>query len=298
MGSIETAVIINTMKETEGIVVIITGGSKGIGRSIAQDLFDKGASISLCSRKIEDVEKACSEIDPTGERVCGKAVDVSKVDDCNAFIHLAIEKFGKVDVLINNAGVCGDISEFENGDVAKWTETLMTNVFGTIYCTRAVLPLMKKAGKGKIINLAGAGVGGKKPLVNFSSYYTSKMAIVGFTETVAEELVISNSNIQMNCIAPGAINTGITDHILEQGPEKVGEDMYNRTLEQKSAQGGEVSLMQVNDLVTFLSTSASDHVTGRLISAKWDSIDALKVLPKGGDMYKLRRIDNDLFYGK
>jgi NAD(P)-dependent dehydrogenase (short-subunit alcohol dehydrogenase family) len=178
--------------------------------------------------------------------------------------------------------------------VGDWEKTIATNLFGTIQCTREVLPHMKKAGKGKIINFAGAGIGSKKPLPNLSSYYTSKMAIAGFTETVASELM--DDNIQINCIAPGAINTNITDYLLAQGKDKIGEAMYERTRKQKE-EGGD-SEEKIFEFISFLVSDASNHITGRLLSSKWDQIDALKKLEKEGDLYKLRRIDNDLFYGK
>lgn len=282
------------MSNLEGLVIVITGGSRGIGKLIAKDLFDQGASVLICSRNIQDVNLACKEIDSTGKKVLGIKADVSKMSDCKEFIDFAISKFGKIDVLINNVGANGEINEFAKTDLLKWVETVEINLFSMIFCTKYALDSMLKNGNGKIINIAGAGVGGKKTMPNFSAYRTSKVAVVGFTENLSSELC--GKSIQVNCIAPGAINTNITDYVISQGPEKVGAEMYSNTLKQKES-GGD-SLEDVKNVIRFLCSQESNHLSGRLISAKWDKLVDLKKTDIKDDLYKLRRIDNDLFYTK
>lgn len=282
------------MSDFSGKYVVVTGGSKGIGKSISKDFFACGAFVLICGRKQRDIDATCKEMDPTGKRFFGIKADVSKAVDCRKFIDFALKKFGKIDILINNAGIYGEIGEFVKNDVKRWTKTVETNLFGTIYCTRFSLLAMKKAGSGKIVNLAGGGIGGKKPLPNFSAYYTSKIAIAGFTETLAAE--VGNANIQVNCIAPGAVNTGITDYLIFEGPEKAGVEVYRQAIKQKSE--GESSKQNITDLIFFLCSSKSDHVNGKLLSAKWDSLDVIKKAEKNDNLFKLRRIDNDLFYEK
>lgn len=282
------------MQDFTGKKIIVTGGSKGIGQAIAKSFFDKGASVLVCSRNGEDAAVMARSVDPAGQRFIGIQGDVSVIDDCEKIINFAAEKFGGIDILVNNAGIYGEIGSLETCDIHRWADAINVNLLGTVYCTKLVLPIMKKAGKGKIINFAGAGVGGKKPLPNFSPYYTSKVAVAGFTETIAAEII--DANIQINCIAPGAINTGITEALIASGPEKAGADAYRKALEQKE-KGGD-SVEKVQDVIDFLCSSESDNVTGRLVSAKWDSFEKLKGLPKDGDQLKLRRIDDDLFYGK
>lgn len=282
------------MKDFSGKYVLVTGGSKGIGKVIAKDFFLHGATVLICARKQDEVDTTCKEIDPTGKRFFGVVANVSKVSDCRRLVNFALKKFGTVDVLINNAGIYGEIGDFSSVDVKKWTEAIEINLFGTVYCSRFVLPIMKKRGAGKIINFAGGGIGGKKPLPNFSAYYTSKIAVSGFTEEIAGET--QKNNIQINCISPGAVNTGFTDYLIIQGPEKAGEDMYRQSIEQKK--GSNNNLEYTTNLIRFLCSKEADHITGRLLSAKWDKIDILKKLEKNGDTFKLRRIDNELFYGK
>src|SRR4030042_1916997 len=123
--------------------------------------------------------------------------------------------------------------------IEELKKTIEINLMGTVYCTRLALEQMKNQKHGKIINLAGAGVGGKKPLSRFSAYYTSKAAVAAFTEVVASE--VANYNIQVNCISPGAINTYFTDYLIAQGPEKAGP-MYEQALKQKETGGDSPAL--------------------------------------------------------
>lgn len=282
------------MGDFTGKHIIVTGGSGGIGKAIAKDFFDRGATVLICARKKSSLNETCKEIDPIGKRFFGIVADVSKIKDCKKLVNFAIKKFKKIDVLINNAGTYGEIGELSIVNLENWRKTIETNLFGTVQCTRLVLPIMKKRKTGKIINFAGGGIGGKNPLPNFSAYYTSKIAIAGFTETVASEL--RNLGVNVNCISPGGVNTGITDYLISQGPKKAGEEIYKQALEQKKK--GKSSMEDITNLVAFLSSSSSNHINGRLLSAKWDKIPVLKNLEKEGDLFKLRRIDKDLFYGK
>lgn len=273
-----------------GRCAIVTGGTRGIGKAVAKNFFDHGAKVLICSRNQKDINSTISEIDPTKKRFFGIKADISKNTDCKRLIDFAIKTFGKVDILINNAGIGGEIGKFETNNLKNWAKTIKVNLLGTVYCSKFVIPYMKKGGGGKIINFAGGGVGGKKPLPNFSAYYTSKIALVGFTETIAVEL--KEYHIQINCISPGPVNTGITDYIISQGAEKAGEEMYQQTLNQRKNEKN--SPQSTIEMINFLSSKKADHITGRLISSKWDSFDTLKKLNKE-DYFKLRRIDGELF---
>lgn len=282
------------MNELNGVSVVITGGSRGIGKALAREFFERGAHVLICARDKNELDATCKEIDPEGKKFFGIKADVSKIGDCQKIVRFALKKFGAIDILINNAGTYGEIGEFEKTDLKNWAKTLEVNLFGTVYCTRLVLPFMKKARAGTIINFAGGGIGGRKPLPNFSAYYTSKIAIAGFTETIAAE--IGKWGIQINCISPGAVNTGITDYLIAQGQKKAGKEMYLQSLEQKK--NGANSPRPTVELINFLCSKEANHITGRLLSAKWDSVDTLKKMEKEGDRFRLRRIDGVLFYGK
>jgi 3-oxoacyl-[acyl-carrier protein] reductase len=146
---------------------------------------------------------------------------------------------------------------------------------------------MKSQGYGKIINLSGGGA--TAPLPRFPAYAASKAAVVRFTETIAEELAASH--IDVNAIAPGALNTRLLDQILEAGPERAGEDFYRRSLKQREEGGASLELAA--QLALFLASSESDGISGRLISAVWDdwrSFPRYRERIQKSDVFTLRRI--------
>ena len=276
-------------------VFVITGGARGIGFSVYSSCIRQGAKAVICSRNIDEVEKAIKEVDTSGSRSIGLKVDVSVALEVENMIKMVMEKFGKIDVLVNNAGIYGPIGLLETNDENDWKKAIEVNLLGTVNCCRAVLPLMKANKGGKIINLAGAGVGGNKPLARFTAYYTSKMAIVGFTESLAEEVKVDN--IQVNCISPGGVNTHFTDLLLASGIEKAGVDMYNQAVKQKESGGDSPELAA--KMVMFLASEAADFISGKIISAKWDSLEFLSVRENiKNNLFNLRRIDNKFYYEK
>lgn len=283
------------MKILERKSAIITGGTRGIGKAILERYKAEGCKVLMCSRHREDIEMTCNELDPSGEFLFGMECDVSDYADCKKLIDRGIELFGKIDVLINNAGVYGPIGPLETNNPEEWLKAIKVNLLGAVYTSHCVIPHMKKEKSGKIINFSGAGIGGVNPLARFSSYYTSKGAIVEFTEVLASELL--EYNIQVNCISPGAVSSQLTEYLLQQDKELVGEDFYNKNLEIK-ASGGD-SPMLAAELVVFLASESSNHIAGKQISAKWDDIEKMKEMnPMPKNLYNLRRIDNHFFYEK
>lgn len=283
------------MKPLEGKVVIITGGSRGIGKVVTKEFLNQGASVVICSRNENEIINTVKELDQSGTRLKGCVTDVTSINACKGLIKFAIQEFKKVDVLVNNAGIYGPIGPFDSNNLKEWHTAINVNLLGTINCSHEVIPFFKKQGYGKIVNMAGAGVGGKRALARFSSYYTSKAAVVAFTEVLGSEL--EEHNIQVNCIAPGAVNTFLTDFLLQRGREKAGEHMYQQALKQKETGGDPPELAAT--MITFLASEKADHITGKMLSAKWDKIDMLKKTKKfSPSLYALRRIDEELFYEK
>lgn len=275
--------------------VIITGGTRGIGRAILEEYMREGAMILFCSRHKEDVSELCLELDPSGERLFGMECDVSDYKNSNNLIEEGIRLFGKIDVLINNAGIYGPIGPLETNKPEEWLGAIRVNLLSAVYTSQAVISHMKKEKSGKIINLAGAGVGGSNPLARFSSYYASKGAIVAFTEVLASE--VRDNNIQVNCISPGIVVTHLTEHLLKQDKELVGKEFYEKNVASKELGGDSPELAA--KLAVFLGGNDSNHITGKQISAKWDDIGQMKKTnPLPENLYNLRRIDNVFFYGK
>ena len=155
------------------------------------------------------------------------------MSDVENVVRSAKEKFGRIDILVNNAGVYGPKGLIEMVDWQDWVHALEINLYGSILMCRAVVPHFKARGSGKIIQLSGGGA--TTPLPHLSAYAVSKAAIVRFVETLAEE--VREDHIDVNAIAPGALNTRMLDEMLEAGPERVGQAFYDRSVKQKQAGG-------------------------------------------------------------
>jgi NAD(P)-dependent dehydrogenase (short-subunit alcohol dehydrogenase family) len=269
-------------------VAIITGANRGLGEIIAQAYAKEGAHLLLAAREAELLQTVAANLPCTADqKIEWQTADISKPEEVTALANRALELFGRIDILVNNAGVYGPIGFFEEVDWQEWCDAININLFGTVAITRAVVPTMKKQGSGKIINLSGGGA--TAPLPRFSAYAASKSAIVRLTETMAHEL--ASFNIDVNAIAPGALNTRLRDQVLEAGPEQAGEEFYRRSLKQREEGGAPLEVGA--DLAVFLASAESDGISGRLISAIWDDwknfpqyLDRLK----NSDVFTLRRI--------
>jgi NAD(P)-dependent dehydrogenase (short-subunit alcohol dehydrogenase family) len=280
-----------TMEQTlSGKVAIITGANQGFGLEVARTYLLAGADLMLCARNASLLEKARGELLRSarpGQKVIARAVDVSVESEVREMVRATIEELGGCHILVNNAGIYGPKGEIEDVDWAEWIKAIEINVYGSILMCRATLPHFKAQGYGKIIQLSGGGA--TSPMPRISAYAVSKAAIVRFAETLAEE--VRGSGIDVNAIAPGALNTRMLDEVLEAGPEKVGKDFYERALKQRDSGG--VPLNRGAELAVFLASPASDGITGKLISAVWDNWeqwpDHLQTLDSS-DVYTLRRI--------
>lgn len=267
---------------------IVTGGARGIGLAIAKELSSQGADIVICSRTEEQVKAAVDGLSKDGKNAYGISVDVSQFKDCQKLIEFVLEKTGRIDILINNAGIYGPIGLFETNDPDLWKKVLEVNVLGTVHCSKLAVPHMKKQGAGKIVNLAGAGVGGSKIMPRITGYFVSKAAIVSFTEALAAEL--ESENIQVNAIAPGGVASDLNLNLLKMDREILGEEMY--TMVKQLEQDGGTPTQLSAKLVAFLVSNKANHITGRLLSAKWDPIEELENSGDlGKNMYRLRRVD-------
>ena len=269
---------------------IITGANQGFGFAIAKAFVSEGASIAICARNKEKLEDALAILKlmaKPGQKVVGQCCDVSKEKEVTSFISFALKELGGVDVLVNNAGVYGPKGLIEEVSSEEWTSAIQINLFGVMYFCKQIIPIMKKQGHGKIINLSGGGA--TNPLPRISAYAASKAAAVRFTETLAEEC--KGTNVFINAIAPGALNTGLLEEVLAAGPEKVGNEFYAKAVKQKETGGS--SLENGAALCVYLASEESDGITGKLISAVWDAWKDLQShadeLEKT-DIYTLRRI--------
>lgn len=274
-----------------GKTAIITGGNQGFGRVIAETFLKSGANVVICARDEDMLKRAHQELkslcQSPEQRFEYYKTDVSSADEVERLVDFALGKNNRVDILVNNAGIYGPKGCIEDVDWQEWTRAIEINLYGPILMCRALLPHFKANKRGKIINLSGGGA--TAPLPKLSAYAASKAAMVRLTETLAHETL--GFGIDINAIAPGALNTRLLDEVLEAGPEKVGKEFYERSLEQK--QNGGASMQKAADLCVFLASDHSDGISGRLLSAVWDPWQDLPKYAgklKSSEIYTLRRI--------
>jgi NAD(P)-dependent dehydrogenase (short-subunit alcohol dehydrogenase family) len=279
-----------TRRPLEGRAALVTGANQGLGLAIARAYVEAGASVFLCARNGAMLERARAEVEALasdGQRVLAAPADVSRPHDVDALARAALAAFPGLQVLVNNAGVYGPKGLIEHVDWDAWVEAVAINVFGSVLTCRALLPHLKRQRYGKIVQLSGGGA--NNPLPRLSAYAASKAAIVRFAETLAEE--VREDGIDVNAIAPGALNTRLLDEVLASGPERVGAAFFDRALKQKEEGGA--PLTRGADLAVFLASAESDGLTGRLLSAVWDPwerLDDRREALAGSDVYTLRRI--------
>jgi|TARA_Y100000310_G_scaffold212219_1_gene213051 NAD(P)-dependent dehydrogenase (short-subunit alcohol dehydrogenase family) len=222
-----------------------------------------------------------------------REVDISSAKEVNTLYHEFSESGLTLHALINAAGVQHPISSFEQLELEDWDRNLSINLSGTVNMIHGALPFFKSAEGGKIANFSGGGATSSRP--NFSAYAVSKTAVVRLSEILAEEL--REYKIDVNAVAPGAINTGMLDEIIEAGAQ--AGDEHERAHKRKSEGGDPVE--RIVDLCRFLISSDSDGISGKLISAIWDPWEEetfQERLRRDNDFATLRRIDGKSFYKK
>ena len=200
---------------------------------------------------------------------------------------MPIDALPDLDIVVNNAGIYGPKGLSEEVDWLEWVRAIEINLFGSVLVARAVLPHLKRRGYGKLIQLSGGGA--TAPLPNLSAYAASKAAIVRFMETLAHE--VRADGIDVNAIAPGALNTRMLDEVIAAGPEQVGAAFYARAVEQQASGG--TPLEHGANLAVYLASAESDGITGRLLSAVWDPWATLgdhRAELADTDVFTLRRI--------
>jgi NAD(P)-dependent dehydrogenase (short-subunit alcohol dehydrogenase family) len=268
---------------------LITGGSQGLGKAIAEKFLHEGANVALCARNEKELFAARDELAAKfpAQKVIAKACDVSDEKQVNELVKFALGRLVSIQALVLNAGIYGPMGPTETVSLDEWRRAMDINLYGVLLPCRALIPHFKRIGFGKIVVLSGGGA--TNPLPNISAYAASKAAVVRLMETLAEEL--KPFDVDVNAIAPGALATRLVDEVIAAGPEKVGAAFFekNKTWKEKGA----VPLELGASLAAYLASTDSDGITGKLISAQWDPWKDLQQhreeLAKS-DIYCLRRI--------
>jgi NAD(P)-dependent dehydrogenase (short-subunit alcohol dehydrogenase family) len=287
--------------QLSGRTALITGASRGLGLEIARAYLDADAAgICICGRDSDALEDALTELRGrarAGQTVIGDVADVSEPEDVDRLAQLALDRLGEIVVLVSNAGVYGPKGGIAQTDWTQWRRAVEVNLFGSVLPVRRLLDHFTERGSGKIVQLSGGGA--TSPMPALSAYAASKAAVVRFTETLAEEL--REHHVDVNALAPGALNTRMLDELLSAGPELLGQAVYERALAQQRSGGSPPE--QAASLAVFLGSGASDGITGKLLSAVWDPWPELPqhLEELRSDLYTLRRIvpaDRGLEWGE
>jgi len=241
------------MKLLEGKVAIITGASRGIGKGIAQKFVDAGATVAFTYRSSDDKAKAFEdELTANGGNAKGFKSDASEFEAAQQLVDDVIKTFGKIDVVINNAGITRDNLLMRMSE-EHWDEIMDVNLKSCFNLTKAIIRPMLKARAGSIINMSS--VVGVKGNAGQANYAASKAGMIGFTKSVAAEL--GSRNIRCNAIAPGFIETEMTDALDEQVVQEWREAIPLK-------RGG--SPEDVANLALFLASDMSTYITGQVVN--------------------------------
>jgi len=242
-----------------GRVAIVTGGSIGLGRQMAEGLAEMGADLVLCARKQERCHQAAEELQQLGVKAIALGCDVKNPDSIQEMVEATLSQFGRIDVLINNAGISWG-APVEEMRLEDWNKVIETNLTGTFLCAQAVGKVMIRQrmggnSAGKIINIASvAGLGGAPAELPAIGYHASKGGIISFTKDLACKW--ASHNIQVNAIAPGWFPTHMSNRVLEHHEELFLSHIPLRRF------GNEHDL---KGAAVFLASAASNYVTGHVL---------------------------------
>jgi len=237
--------------DLKGKTAIVTGAAQGIGKVIALGLAKCGADIAVSDINEDSLSSAVKEIEALGRKAIAVKMDVSSLKDCEDMVKKTIDAFGKVDILINNAGITRDTVLLRMKE-EQWDQVIQVNLKGTFNCTKAVIRSMFKQKSGKIINISSVtGAMGNAGQANYSA---SKAAVMGFTKSIAREY--AHCGITVNAVAPGFIKTAMTDAI----PEKDRDAMISIIPAKRLGLPEDVA-----DTVCFLASDMANYITGQVI---------------------------------
>jgi len=246
---------IKQLMSMEGRVAVVTGGATGIGFQMATGLAEAGANIVICSRKVENCEEAAGKLEKLGVKALAVGCDVTKAADVEAMKDATLGKFGRVDVLVNNAGRAWAAPP-EEMPLERWQQVFDLNITAPFLCSQVLGREMIKAKRGKIVNIASiAGLVGRNPRAyNSVAYGASKGALVNFTRDLAVKW--AQHNIQVNCICPGFFVTPLNEKLYQKNKENIDREIpLGHT-------GGPDDL---KGIAVLLASDASNFITGAVI---------------------------------
>ena len=241
--------------DLSGRTAIVTGGSRGIGKEMAEGLAEAGANLMLCARRSEWLDETINEFRGRGFKVEGILCDVAKPADVEAVVKATIEKFGAVDVLINNAGISWGAMP-EDMELEKWQQVIDVNLTGCFLFAQAAGREMLKQNSGSIINIASiAGLTSSANGPFYAGYVASKAGLIGLTRELAASW--GRKGIRVNAIAPGFFHSRLADRVI---------DFYERSVQENNVIPRIGNEGELKGVAVFLASDASSYITGQTIA--------------------------------
>ncbi|MWG33418.1 SDR family oxidoreductase [Halomarina oriensis] len=240
---------------------MVTGGGRGIGQSISVELARNGANVVVADLDPDEMAETRRRVEELGGEALCVEMDLTRPESIERAVDYAVEEFGTVEILVNNAGIAGPTATCDEVTVEQWDQTMAVNLRGAFLMTRSVLPVMKREGYGRIVNIAS--VTGKRPVPHRTPYATSKMGLIGFTRSLAAE--VGRYDINANVVCPGSVEGPRIERVFRRHAEANGhtaEEVKEMEME-KSARKELVSPENVARTVTLLCSSMTDQMTGQ-----------------------------------
>ena len=272
-------------KRLDGKVALITGGGRGIGQAIARAYAAEGAKLTLAARTDAELQETAGAIrEQYGADVITVIADVTDRAQVENAVAQTLQRYGVIDVMVNNAGNTGQIGPLWTLDPDRWANTISVHILGTYYGCRAAIPPMLEQGGGRIVNMSG--VGGP----NDTSYDAAKTAIVNMTENLSIEL--AGTGITVNAISPGSIHTRMWEEVRDMALEAGDTELYEKGVVVTS--GGGASIERAAELAVMLGSDQCGNLSGRLIRAALDTFEDIPAnvdAIMASDAYLLRRVN-------
>jgi len=241
--------MLNTMDETERRVAVVTGGASGIGAAVVDRFAEEGKAVSVWDVDGSGAEGRASTVTERGGRAQAVDVDVSDPDAVTEATEETLDRFGRIDVLVNNAGIVGESGPLWEQEIEAWNRVLGVNLNGAFHCSRAVVPHMREQGWGRVVNVSS--IAGKEGIPSAAPYSVSKAGIIALTKSLGEEL--ATDGVLVNCVTPAVIRT----EMLEQVSEEYLQDKIDQIPMGRLGEPEEVA-----ELVSWLGSNACSFTTG------------------------------------
>ncbi|MEO5657223.1 MAG: SDR family NAD(P)-dependent oxidoreductase [Nitrospiria bacterium] len=244
-------------------VALVTGGGTGIGLAIARAFLAEGAKVAITARDTARLARAARELDPSGARVLGLAMDVTDRAMVERGVEAVIRQWGAIDVLVNNAGVSG-ITALADPDDALWHQIIATNLTGAYLVTKAVAPQIKDHAHGRIINLSS--VLGRFGVPGYAAYCASKHGVIGLTRSLALEL--APRGITVNALCPGWVETAMAEQGIANGARAMGisESQFRKQAEAAVPLKRFIEPREVGELAVYVASDAAAGMTGQAVN--------------------------------